>query len=1785
MWFKAVGLIASLSIFASVLVATPATATENQYKAPEGLISSLSDAPLVETLTLASDQAEGSIADTVKLIATTNAPVEATKDKISIHNKTTNEVIQTCETGTSCEVTYTTVDYADNTVFYATTTNLVSEAVEVINDAPALKLKANPAESKVELKLDTNPTLPAGKRMFIANEKTGKVLASCDTAKACAATVEKTPAAEGNTFAAYIAEDTKNVSRVSELQNVSIASDTVSAGDNGYELTVDFPTDLLVDDVDNGFGFLIESKLNVPVPADMRLYTYNITRKEMVPYDAHSFSYGCYPTDKEEFGYDGSKCIDFLNHDTNMTYQVYLANKDSTIGKGSQPSQLTNIQKKSSTFTVHRKPLLLGLKVEGDASSRTYYADLNQPTVGLYSAIIDVKTSKILQMCNGYMFGTTTKCYTLKKYSDADTPEGVRFVVGQWSDFATKGDIHGFEATPESLVEPGGKIINILASTTIPVGSASGYNAGKITIDTPAKDSAGGNPSQPCAQTCVGDPINAITGEFWINETDVNVDGSTPLQFTRNYGISKRNTLSDMGYGWNSNYAMSLKPSANTTLDTTSSITVSQENGSTIAFMKNAAGGYSTDLETRAKLVKEGTSFALTRNNQSKFIFNSTGALTSIVEMNGDTKTLTYANGKLATVKNSKNQQLTFTWDAAGLLASVTTPEGKITKYGYSSGKNLNKITYPDGTTETFVHNGEHMIMDFFDRNGNKTTNTYNAEKKVTAQIDPLLNRTTFVYAPNVNTVTYPNGRKDKHYYNNANQTYRLETAAETPEARNEYYYRDAAGNLTATVYEDKASTEKTYDANGNPMASKTRGGETSTYTYNAKNQPLTETNPEGQTRTYTYDAKNNLVSQTDFKNNITAYTVNTDNTIQKAVSPTNAATTVTHNAQGLPITSTNALDETTQRTLSLDGQVLTTTDPKKQTTTNTYDATGRITKTTYPNSSTETNTYDSNGNITETVNRAGELTKQTYDALNRPLVVTDALNRTASATYDKMGNPISTTDAAGKTSTATYNLLEQKTSVTDANGNITKFKYDINGNVIETIDPNGKSSFTNYDANNNVIETVDASGVRQKTSYNDKGLPETTTDAQGNVTSYQYDANNNRTKTTFPNNSTETSIYDANNNQLTFTDSDNKVKKWTYDALNRPATFTNTNNGVTTYAYDANGNTLSEVRPGSITVNYEYTNTDQVSKEIYTDATTEFIYDAADRLTKEKQGADEVNYTYDAMSNINTRGPPANEVAYTYTVRDEIASMTYPSGKKVTYTYDNNGNMLSGSNTNTGRYAYEYNNMNNVTKSTTPNTVIQNYTYNATQQLLNTNLTKTSVNLYNKEYGYQPSGLVGSSSTTLNSTDPVVNETYAYDNMARLSSNTSNATTSGQYAYTNTGNMTKKLNETQTFNTANSVTASNVGTDTTYGYSASGHRDFAKNTAGVTTQTYAYNKREQLIATRATNLTSYAYDANGLIKRRTQDTKIDKFVWDYNTPIPRLLDDGEYEYIYTNSNTPVAQIKKSTNGVTYLHAAENGSVVAATSNTGAVLGAYTYTAYGDIETPKGSVDLTHALTRFGYAGEWKDPETGLYNLRARWYEPKTGTFLTRDPMEQQTHEAYSYASGNPLLNTDPLGLWSINKPLELTDAEFEILETGAGVAAMIGAFIPVPGVAALLNGIAAGMTIISIIRTIQGWIKEGRVFNSGMVAVLITTSIDALPVIGKLASRGLKTFGKPLLNKAADWIVRSTKDIQGAMIEHGGHSLDEPIAKFYKGTMDYAMPVAEYINSIQCLGLEMSKS
>jgi RHS repeat-associated protein len=82
----------------------------------------------------------------------------------------------------------------------------------------------------------------------------------------------------------------------------------------------------------------------------------------------------------------------------------------------------------------------------------------------------------------------------------------------------------------------------------------------------------------------------------------------------------------------------------------------------------------------------------------------------------------------------------------------------------------------------------------------------------------------------------------------------------------------------------------------------------------------------------------------------------------------------------------------------------------------------------------------------------------------------------------------------------------------------------------------------------------------------------------------------------------------------------------------------------------------------------------------------------------------------------------------------------------------------------------------------------------------------------------------------------------------------------------------------------------------------------------------------------------------------------------------------------------------------------------------------YDYDAWGNTVNTTGSTPNVYL-----YRGEQYDADLGLYYLRARYFNPETGRFLTKDPElghrdDPATLHKYLYADGNPVDFADPSG-------------------------------------------------------------------------------------------------------------------------------------------------------------------
>ena len=120
----------------------------------------------------------------------------------------------------------------------------------------------------------------------------------------------------------------------------------------------------------------------------------------------------------------------------------------------------------------------------------------------------------------------------------------------------------------------------------------------------------------------------------------------------------------------------------------------------------------------------------------------------------------------------------------------------------------------------------------------------------------------------------------------------------------------------------------------------------------------------------------------------------------------------------------------------------------------------------------------------------------------------------------------------------------------------------------------------------------------------------------------------------------------------------------------------------------------------------------------------------------------------------------------------------------------------------------------------------------------------------------------------------------------------------------------------------------------------------------------------------------------------------------------------------------PIAQ--RNPNGSkTYFFTDAQGSPRAAANQAGAILWRETYRPWGGRYRQQASLDDYPQA----YTAQPQDPESGLLQLGARYYNPALGRFYAADPVhyvEGNIHSfsRYAYANNNPYKFTDPTGLY-----------------------------------------------------------------------------------------------------------------------------------------------------------------
>lgn len=246
----------------------------------------------------------------------------------------------------------------------------------------------------------------------------------------------------------------------------------------------------------------------------------------------------------------------------------------------------------------------------------------------------------------------------------------------------------------------------------------------------------------------------------------------------------------------------------------------------------------------------------------------------------------------------------------------------------------------------------------------------------------------------------------------------------------------------------------------------------------------------------------------------------------------------------------------------------------------------------------------------------------------------------------------------------------------------------------------------------------------------------------------------------------------------------------------------------------------------------------------------------------------------------------------------------------------------------------------------------------------------------------------------------------------------------------------------------------------------------------------------------------SYAYDGDGLRRSRTAPSgEVTSFTWDTTAGVPALLTEttgaDTTAWVYGPGGSPL--IQHGPDGtVTFLHADQLGSVRVLTDEGGDVVGSQAFDPYGN------PTERSGIATPFGYAGEYTDNETGLQYLRARFYDPTTGQFLSRDPVVALTREPYGYVGGNPLNATDPSGLFRIPG----TDWCVDIADPNCDSNADGESLLDAPGAVADYvtsepGTVATGGALLTCLAPFAGWVGCAIAGGSAAVVRITERSLD----------------------------------------------------------------------------------
>ena len=215
-----------------------------------------------------------------------------------------------------------------------------------------------------------------------------------------------------------------------------------------------------------------------------------------------------------------------------------------------------------------------------------------------------------------------------------------------------------------------------------------------------------------------------------------------------------------------------------------------------------------------------------------------------------------------------------------------------------------------------------------------------------------------------------------------------------------------------------------------------------------------------------------------------------------------------------------------------------------------------------------------------------------------------------------------------------------------------------------------------------------------------------------------------------------------------------------------------------------------------------------------------------------------------------------------------------------------------------------------------------------------------------------------------------------------------------------------------------------------TYEYDDLGNRktvtfgSFPMPTAGREYEYDALNRLTQV--KQGDEKTAYSYYPNGLRAAKSNESQTTQYVYLNGQVVEELDGSGRIQAQNVFGNALILRKDNQTHQSGYYLTNSHGDVTKLVdANSGYVLNSYEYDIWGN---PRQDALVQEEMSNpFRYAGEVFDSESGMIYLRARYYDPSVGRFISEDTYKGQVDNPlslnrYVYTANNPLRFIDASG-------------------------------------------------------------------------------------------------------------------------------------------------------------------